>query len=130
MHPLLRNLAETGNAGAGHAGFDGQQADVAVGGAAIVEQLCGAHGGAACARGQDSRAIVAEKQGVDEFGFAAGEFPHKGDGDFVFFQGLQGLIQFQFKLGILHIMINQPATVARQLAVDILSPLEVGIHLI
>ena len=128
-HPFFGNLTKTGQAGTHHAGFDGQQANVAFAGAVIEQQFGGAHGGAAGTGRQNTGAVVAEEQGVDQFGLAAGKLPHKRQRDFVVFQGLQRLFQLGFQLGILHIVIDQPATVTRQLAVDFLPPLKIGIHL-
>ena len=58
--------------------LDGQQADRWRPGG-VVQQLGGAHGGAARARGQDALAIAGKEDGVDQLGFAARKFRHEGD---------------------------------------------------
>jgi hypothetical protein len=52
------------------------------------------------ARGQDAVAVIAEKDGVDQFRLAARELGDEGDDQLVLAQALEQLLQAQFALRV------------------------------
>ena len=83
IYPVPRNTFELRHAGLGHAGLDGQQANIGAFRAWVEEQLGGAHGGASGLGWQHALAVGGEEQAVDQFGLAARELADKSQGDVV-----------------------------------------------
>ena len=71
IHPVPRNPFELRHAGLGHAGLDGQQADIGALRTWVEEQLGRAHGGAPSLGRQHALAVGGEEQAVDQLGLAA-----------------------------------------------------------
>ena len=103
-------------------GLDGQQLDVGAGSAGIVEQLGGAHGGAADAGRQQALPVMLAQDGIDELGLAAREFADKGQQDAVKPQGLERCCQAVIHVAVIQPLIVEPAAIARDLPRDCLLP--------
>ena len=95
----------------------------------IVKQLGGAHGGASRFRGQQPALIVGEKDGVDQFGLAAGEFRDEGDHQAVAFQSFKGFVEAKLNLRRSHAMVFQPLFIFVDGVRYIHFPAVIGTHL-
>ena len=129
VHPVARHALELGDAGVGQARLDRQQADVAVLGARIVEQLGGAHGGAPGVGRQHALAVAGEEQAVDQLGLATRELADEGQGDVVRAQLAQGAFELGLDRRAVQPAALQPAAIAGDFPHQLALPGDVGVDL-
>ena len=128
--PVLRLLAQLLQGEFAGAGFDRQQQQVILVGAAVVEQLGGAHGGAARLGRQHALAIAGEEQGIDQLGLATGVFPGKGNGQLIFNEQLQAITDSGADVYGEKVVVLQPQPVAADLPDEFLLPVMIGLNLL
>src|SRR3569833_1796897 len=89
---FLELFFEFGDACVFEARLNRQQADVGLVALLIVEQLGGAHGGAAGVGGQEAALVVGEEDRVDELGLAARKLGDEGNDQTVSTQAVQAVV--------------------------------------
>ena len=90
-NPLFRLLAQLLQRQIACAGFDREQKQIVLVGAAIKKQLGRTHGGAPGLGWQHALAVFREKQGVDQLRLATGVFTNKSDGQLILNEQLQSV---------------------------------------
>ena len=128
--PAFRLLAQLLQGQFAVSGLDGKQEQVVFIGAAIEEQLRGAHGRAPRLRREHALAILGEEQGVDQFGFTAGVFADKRNGQFILNEQLQPVAYAGADIVGEQIVVLQPQPIPADLADQLFFPVVISLYLL